>query len=171
MKLSQINEAKYNMFLGGRQDDPSAYKIIDIPVILYHGTSSKSSEEFKTNGFQAGVHFTPTRSYGNFSALRAVRRWGGDPIVFVISTENLPDDVIAQGIKDELQFDIDLDPSVIQKIYVTKAKLNQSQVDGWERSNVNSPGEKHPYLNETSDIRQSDRLDSNSTLEVKLCHI
>jgi len=154
MKLSQINEAKYNMFLGGHLDDPSAYKIVDIPGILYHGTSSKSSEEFETNGFQAGVHFTPVRSYGNFSALRAVRRWGGYPTVYVISTENLPDDVIAQGLKTELQFDIDLDPSVIQKIYVTKAKLEKSQVDVWERRNINSYGEKHPYLNETSDIAE-----------------
>lgn len=110
-------EAKWMKITGGvinpKRMEDYPHEILEAPDIWWHGTTDKFIEEIKRNGLNP-PYLTQRRDLANFSARRAAKRFGGNPIVLIISTENL--DITLIGTKLDSKTESTIPPEAIIKV-------------------------------------------------------
>lgn len=139
MKLSSINESKFIKVTGGAHGDAKypydfPHVIADLPKYLFHGTSSLSISGIKRTGLSEKNHLTNQMSLANFSAYRAVLRFGGEPMILKIDTTNL-EDLSLGGVSTDFHILKPIPPEAIVKISSSKMKSDSPKLDIMKKTN------------------------------------
>lgn len=107
MKLNNLLEAKWINVIGGANAGSPGYKypdshpheVVDDVGTWLHGTSDLFLDNIKANGLTNGRnHLTREREVAVFSANRAVKRWGGNPVILIVDGSKLPEDLVGTAV-------------------------------------------------------------------------
>ncbi len=122
-KTDGLAEARWVRVLGGADSTEPDYvypwshshEIIEAPDQWFHGTTDARLEAIRANGLNNSKNYlTRQRSLAAFSANRAAKRFGGNPIILTISLGNLDIEIAGTGTDSATTSPIP--PSAITKI-------------------------------------------------------
>jgi len=135
MRLKIINESKMKLIIKGAIGaENRPYEIVEIPQIMLHGTSDLSTKGIMTFGFDINSHVTINKKLANWSAHRAVTRFGGNPVIVTIDTSKL-EDFTFEGTFIDARTIKPIPPNAIAKIEKSKMKSNSPQLNTMKKKN------------------------------------
>ena len=107
MRLHTITERHIRVTGGANSNDPDyqwpwshPHEERNAPDRWYHGTTDRFLDDILANGIDPAkgkngkTHLTLQKKLAQFAAARSVSRWGGNPIILVLSVTDLPGDLI-----------------------------------------------------------------------------